>query len=116
MKQRHPDYDSNFNWDPPSKRRKYFVEDSFSNASVCKDKKVKNDSRVESEAGKQHGQDGFHPLPLFSIFTNQKQHQIKAPKKRKCNKREIIPPKNFRFKSLSSHFVRSNHPQEDNPS
>ena len=23
---------------------------------------------------------------------------------------------NFRFKSLSSHFVRSNHPQEDNPS
>merc|ERR1712198_831605 len=79
-------FNSNFNWDHPSKRRKYFVEDSFSNASVCKDKKVKNDSRVESEAGKQHGQDGFHPLPLFSIFTNQKQHQIKAPQKRKCNK------------------------------
>ena len=105
-----------FNCDPPSKRRKYFVEDSFSNASVCKDKKAKIDLRVESEAGKQHEQDGFHPPQLFSIFTNQKQTQIQAPKKRKFIKREIIPPKNFRFKSLSSHFVRSNHPQEDNPS
>ena len=77
---------------------------------------IQNLKLIVTNDYQQHGQDGFHPLPLFSIFTNQKQHQIEAPKKGKCNKREIIPPKNFRFKSLSSHFVRSNHPQEDNPS
>ena len=64
-----------------SKWRKYFVENSFSKASESIDKKVQIDSRLESEAGKQHEQDGFHPPQLFSIFTSQKQTQIQAPKK-----------------------------------
>ena len=68
LKQRRPDHNSNFNWDHPSKRRKYFVEDSFSNASVCKDKKVKNDSRVESEAGKQHDRWSSSPPFVFYFY------------------------------------------------
>ena len=74
-------------------------------------------TKSKKQKKKKHMQVGGHSLPLFPIFTeNSKVNQNLSQNKRKFKRKALIPPKNFKFKSLSSHFVRSNHPQEDNPS
>ena len=107
----------NFNCDPPTKRRKCMTRDSFSNDSVSNDEKDKNDLRTVNEVNKEHKQNGFPSLPSFPIFTS-KENPIQKPtqSKRKYRKRELIPPKDYKFKSLSSHFVKSKRQHEDYPS
>ena len=69
----------------------------------------KNDLRTESEVDKKQMQVGDHSLPLFPIFTeNARVNQNLSKTKRKSKRKSLIPTKNFRFQSLSSHFVRSN--------
>ena len=106
-----------FGCEPPSKRR-CMTRNSSSKESVCTEEKDQNDFRSEKTFDKKHQQESFPSLPLFSIFTQKSnQNQTQIPKKRNYNRKAktIIPPKDFRFKSLSSHFVRPNDPHKENP-
>ena len=111
LKQRYKE--DNFNCDPPTKRRKFLTKDSFLIDSVCTEKKVLSDL-CKDKFDKQHKQDCVPSFPIFTNKANSKQKP--AQMKQKCRKKLIHPPKDYKFKSLSSYFAQSNHLQEENPS